>query len=426
MTLLRRVEAGELRPRRYVVQRELCDQVTDMLETVRVCGDAGLDELRTKYDGLSFEAPRVLLPADFERAAQRLAPEQLELLRRVARRIERFARAQQETLAPLQAQLPSASAGQTVLPIAAAGCYAPGGRFPLPSSLLMSACTARVAGVPRVVGASPKADDVMLAAAHVAGADEFLVAGGAQAIAALAYGTESIAAVDFICGPGNRWVTEAKRQVVGQVGIDMLAGPSELVVIADEGADPRLVALDLLAQAEHDDDALPILISWSERLIDDVETALQAELRTSSSAIEAALRKGFAVLVDDPAQACAASDAIAPEHLQLCVRDAESLMQRIQHAGTIFVGERVATVHGDYGIGPNHVLPTSAAARYRGGLSVFDFLRVRTWVSGEAQLATAASRADAEQLAELEGLSAHARALAQRGAAPPLGAALPS
>jgi phosphoribosyl-ATP pyrophosphohydrolase/phosphoribosyl-AMP cyclohydrolase/histidinol dehydrogenase len=284
----------------------------------------------------------------------------------------------------------------------------------LPSSVLMGAVTARVAGVREVLVASPRPAPVTLAAAAIAGADALLAAGGAQAIAALAFGAgEAVPACDAVVGPGNVWVTAAKQLIAGGVAIDMLAGPSELVVLADDSADPRWIAADLLAQAEHDEHAVPVLVTLSPQLIDDVERELDRQLEglpTAATARAALLGQGRAVLASSLDEAIAACDALAPEHLQLMLRDTAAVAPRLSHYGALFIGAASAEVLGDYGAGPNHVLPTGGTARSTGGLSVFTFLRVRTWLELERGPELRALAADAAALARLEGLQAHARA----------------
>jgi phosphoribosyl-ATP pyrophosphohydrolase/phosphoribosyl-AMP cyclohydrolase/histidinol dehydrogenase len=260
-----------------------------------------------------------------------------------------------------------------------AGCYAPGGRFPLPSSVLMTAVTARAAGVPSIWVASPKPTPITLAACAVAGADSLLAVGGAQAIAALSYGTENIPACDAIVGPGNRWVTAAKQLVSGLVAIDMLAGPSELVVLADESADPSVIAADLLAQAEHDPDAFATLVTVDPKLIEQVNIELCKQLKTLPTAeiAKEALTHSFAILADNYTSAAQICDELAPEHLEVIVTHPEQVIKMLNHYGALFIGSGAAEVFGDYGAGPNHVLPTGQTARICGGLSVFNFLRIR-------------------------------------------------
>jgi len=298
-----------------------------------------------------------------------------------------------------------------------AGCYAPGGRYPLPSSVLMTAVTARVAGVPEVWVASPKPQALSLAAAAIAGADGLLAAGGAHAIAALAYGAGPIASRDVIVGPGNRYVAAAKQLVSGAVAIDMLAGPSELTIFADDTADPGRVAADLVAQAEHDPDAVPVLVTLDPTLPDRVEAELTRQLGDLPTAVtaRAALANGGVIQVASLDDGIAACDAIAPEHLQLEVRDAAAVAPRLAHYGALFVGGAgAAEVLGDYGAGPNHVLPTGGTARATGGLSVYTFLRVRTWLRIDDTTAARPLIEDAIWLGRAEGLEAHARAAERR------------
>lgn len=353
--------------------------------------------------------PLVRDRAALQRAFEGLPPADQALLERTAARVRGFALAQRKALAEIAVPLDGGRAGHEVVPVDRAGCYAPGGRFPLPSSVLMTAVTARAAGVREVWVASPRPAQVTLAAAFVAGADALLAVGGAQAIGALAFGAGDVPACDAIVGPGNRWVTAAKQRVAGLVAIDMLAGPSELVVLADDTGDPVVIAADLLAQAEHDTDALPVLVSLDGSLPDRVRAELDRQLATLPTAetARAALRRGFAVVEADIERAIAIVNELAPEHLQLLLRDVGFAADRVRHAGALFLGPRSAEVLGDYGAGPNHVLPTSRGARSRAGLSVLTFLRVRTWLEMDDPGAVAR---DAAALARLEGLEAHARA----------------
>jgi histidinol dehydrogenase len=313
--------------------------------------------------------------------------------------------------------IPGGEAGHTIAPMATAGCYAPGGRYPLPSSVLMTAVTARAAGVQKVWVASPRPSPVTLGAAFIAQADAVLAVGGAQAIGALAYGVGGVDACDIIVGPGNKWVTAAKSLISGICAIDMLAGPSEVLVIADGSGDAQTIAADLLAQAEHDVEARPILVTTSRNMIDRVNEALVEQLRVlpTGETARAAVRKGFAVEVASVAEAVAVSDRIAPEHLEVQVEgDAKAVAFQCQNYGAVFIGHGAAEVLGDYGAGPNHVLPTGGTARYTGGLSVFTFLRVRTWMRMDDLPGGQVVVKDAVELARLEGLEGHARAAEKR------------
>lgn len=394
----------------------------EIVDAVRRDGAAAARHYAMRFGERTEAEPMVLGRDEMRAALRRLDAPTRGVLERTADRVRAFALAQRESLRGLDIAIPGGRAGHTVLPVASAGCYAPGGRYPLPSSVLMTAVTARVAGVGRVVACSPNASDVMLASAALAGADSFLALGGAHAIAALAYGVEGVDPCDIVVGPGNRWVTAAKQIVSADVAIDMLAGPSELVVIADGSADPSVIAADLLAQAEHDTDASAGLIATSETLVREVELELASRLETLPTRVtaEASLRsRGFACVVGSLDEAARASDAFAPEHLQLCVRDPDALASKIRHAGAVFLGERTAEVFGDYGAGPNHTLPTGGVARRTGGLSVLQFLRVRTWIRmDESDERRDDVARDAAALARLEGLEAHARAAEARLDAP--------
>jgi phosphoribosyl-ATP pyrophosphohydrolase/phosphoribosyl-AMP cyclohydrolase/histidinol dehydrogenase len=385
-----------------------------IIHRVETEGIAALESLTTQFaerpDGMALFLSRDELAA----ALHSIPTSDRSLLERVAGRIEAFAAAQLESLAAGEGvPVPGGMAGHVVAPVERAGCYSPGGRYPLPSSVLMTAVTARAAGVNEVWVASPRPTAITLAAAAVAGADGFLVAGGAHAIAALALGAGPLPASDVLVGPGNRFVTAAKQLIFGRVGVDMLAGPSELVVLADDASDDGVVAADLIAQAEHDPDALPVLVTTDPGLPGRVRDRLEEQLATLPTAEIAtpALRGGGAVVVGDIAQAIAACDALAPEHLQLSVRDPEAIRDSLSHYGAVFVGEGSAEVFGDYGVGPNHVLPTGGTARFSGGLSVFTFLRVRTWLDIDPSDDIIA---DAAGLARLEGLEGHARAAEAR------------
>lgn len=411
--LLRTVDASEVRRLTpAAIDPETRSGAERLVEEVRRGGEAALRRLAVEHDGLDECAPLVLGRASLEAALAGLPGEQHALLERTAARIRAFALAQREALAEVTISVPGGRAGHEVLPLERAGCYAPGGRFPLPSSVLMTAVTARAAGVREVWIASPRPTPVTLAAAAIAGADGLLAAGGAQAVAALAYGV-AVPAVDTVVGPGNRWVTAAKQLLFGEVGIDMLAGPSELLILADGGADPGRVAADLIAQAEHDPEALPVLVSLDPLLPTRVRAELVVQLLDLPTAgtARAALERGFAVVVRGAAEAVELADRLAPEHLQLELRDPGELRGRLSHHGALFVGPGAAEVLGDYGAGPNHVLPTGGGGRVRGGLSVLDFLRIRTWLEVEDPRELAR---DAAALARLEGLEGHARAAERR------------
>jgi phosphoribosyl-ATP pyrophosphohydrolase/phosphoribosyl-AMP cyclohydrolase/histidinol dehydrogenase len=388
------------------------EEASRIVEDVRRSGEIAIRHHSEELGDLGPGERIAFERSDLERAVDELDPPSQDLLERVAGRISDFAQRQRECLTDLTMVVPGGRGGHRWLPVETAGAYAPGGRHPLPSSVLMTVIPARVADVAQVWVASPRPTLVTMAAAGIAGATGLLAIGGAQAIAALAFGTLSPAS-ELIVGPGNRWVTAAKKHLYGEVGVDGLAGPSEILVIADEAASSDLVAADLIAQAEHDTDAMPILVTWSEAVADAVDEALAgqlADLPTSGTA-SAALENGICVLVDSADEAIEISDHIAPEHLALHVADPMTVAERLRSYGSLFVGRGSAEAFADYGAGPNHVLPTGGGARYQSGLSVSTFLRSPTWLELDDPSSLVE---DTTLLARLEGLEGHARAAALR------------
>lgn len=417
---LRRLPSSEARAATLATpDPKLSEGVARILREVSLEGEPAVRRWAEQLGDCVPGAPLYFGRADLGAACDSIPREQIAVLERSAERIRSFAEAQRACLLPLQRPCGEGSIGHELLPLDSVGCYAPGGRYPLPSSVLMTAIPARVAGVEQVWVASPRPAPITLAAAAIAGADGLLACGGAHALAALVQGCGPLPRVDYLCGPGNRWVTEAKRQLMGSIGVDMLAGPSELLVLADASADPQEIAADLIAQAEHDEDARPILVSLDEELLPRVEAALNAQLAnlpTAATARTAIARQGMAFVCSDLSEAIEVCNEIAPEHLELRLAEpaAARAKQELRHAGAIFRGSSGAEVLGDYGAGPNHVLPTGASARLRGGLSVFDFLRVRTYLDLASDSSTALIAADAAALARLEGLEGHARAAERR------------
>ena len=392
---------------RHAVAPELSERVAAIIERVRSEGDAALLEMSVELDGAERMPESLLVPADDAHAAyDALDPALDAAFKLAAANIHVVAEA--ELHPPAEVVLPQGH-DVSVLerPVASAGVYAPGGRAAYPSSVLMGVIPARVAGVGRIVLVSPPGPDgriapPMLAAAHLAGADEIYTLGGAQAIAALAVGTSSIARVDVVAGPGNAWVTEAKRQLYGIVGIDGLAGPSELVVVADATADAREVALDLLAQAEHGPDSPVVVMSDVASFLDEVAAQLGALAPGRPSVSDARIALVEAPSVD---HALSLSDAFAPEHLELRLEGGEGRASA-RIAGCVFVGEAGATAFGDYAAGSNHVLPTGGAARFSGPLGVGAFRRRMSIV--EVSSGAAANLAEAtDEIAKAEGLPVH-------------------
>jgi histidinol dehydrogenase len=387
--------------------------VADIISDVRARGDAAVIELTSKFDRLdlapdtlAFSREEILahcatVPAE-ERAALELAAERIRAY---------HARQMPEDANWVDAS--GATLGWRWTPVSAAGLYVPGGLASYPSSVLMNAIPAKVAGVKRLAICVPTPDGLtnplVLLAAQISGVDEIYRIGGAQAIAALAYGTETITPVDKITGPGNAFVAAAKRQVFGKVGIDMIAGPSEILVIADADNDPAWIATDLLSQAEHDESAQSILITndaaFGDRVIAEVNLQLET-LERRAIAGPSWRDFGAAIVVNDMAQAAALSNRLAPEHLELCVADPDAMSEDITHAGAIFLGAWTPEAIGDYVGGPNHVLPTARSARFSSGLSVMDFVK-RTTLTKMTPTSLAAIGPAAETLAHSEGLQAH-------------------
>jgi histidinol dehydrogenase len=394
--------------------------VAEIIAAVRARGDAALCEYTSRFDRFALTPGRIAVTAAEIDAAVAAVPAALMAALEVAAgRIEAFHKLQ------MPADIRTTDAAGLTLgmrwgALDAVGLYVPGGKAAYPSSVLMNALPARVAGVARIAMCVPTPDGVLnplvLAAARRAGVSEVYRVGGAQAVAALAWGTAAIAPVDRIVGPGNAYVAEAKRQVFGRVGIDNIAGPSEVVVVADAGNDPRQVAVDLLAQAEHDESAQAILITDDAGFGEAVAAAVAAELPSLARAAIAGASwqaHGAVVVVRDWGEAVALVDRLAPEHLQVMLPDAAGFFARVRHAGAAFLGRFTPEAVGDYVAGPNHVLPTGRTARFASGLSVYDFLKRTTWVQAdEAGLAAVGPAAVA--LAEAEGLQAHARSVALR------------
>lgn len=411
--LLHRVRPAELdQDANNPVDPGALEVAAGIVEDIRTGGE---DALRSHAERLGDIEPGDSLAVDrgdLKSAFESLDDETRELLQRVHNRIHSFSSAQRQGLDDLTIQIEGGQAGHRWVPINSVGAYAPGGRYPLPSSVLMTVTPARVAGVTSVWLASPRPSALTLAAAWVAGADGVVGVGGAQGVAALAFGTVS-PAVDLVVGPGNKWVTAAKRHLFGEVGIDGLAGPSEILVIADDTADPALVAADLLAQAEHDVDAVPSLVTTSEQLAEEVEGELARQLIDLPTAeiARAALSNGVSVLVSGLREAADLSDTIAPEHLALHVADPRAMALLVRSYGAVFIGGSAAEAFADYGAGPNHVLPTGGGARHQAGLSVMTFLKPSTWLAIERPEDLVE---DTARLARLEGLEAHARAALAR------------
>ena len=395
--------------------------VDDILQQVRSRGDAAVLEYTNRFDRRSASAMSELVvsSAQLQDALGKITAEQRQALESAALRIRQYHEHQRQD-SWRYTEADGTVLGQQITAMERVGLYVPGGKASYPSSVLMNAIPAKVAGVEQLVMVVPAPDGVLnpmvLAAAAIAGVDQVVTIGGAQAVAALAYGTESIAKVDKIVGPGNIYVATAKRAVFGQVAIDMIAGPSEILVICDGKTDPDWIAMDLFSQAEHDEQAQSILLCPDAAYLEKVEAAMQKLLPTLSRSAIAGVSvctRGALIKVRDIPQAIEVSNRIAPEHLELSVEDPEALLPQIRHAGAIFMGRYTPEALGDYCAGPNHVLPTSGTARFSSPLGVYDFQKRSSIIMCSASGASTLSRT-ASVLARSEDLEAHARSAEYR------------
>jgi histidinol dehydrogenase len=396
--------------------------VQDIIADVRDRGDIALCEYTARYDDFEvLDAAKLEISSNAQEAAFKNLPSPLrQSLEVAAKRIQDFHERQKASSWEYDDGCGS-RLGQRLTPLERIGVYIPGGKAAYPSSILMTAIPARIAGVTEIVMVVPtpqgKDNNLVLAASHLAGVDRVFRIGGAQAVAALALGTDTVPRVDKIVGPGNAYVVAAKKALFGEVGIDMIAGPSEVVIIADSKADPKWLAMDLFAQAEHDASAQSILLSPDVELINQVETAMQQllpQMERYQTIASSLAKHGALIKVESLAAAVDLSNRIAPEHLQLMVEDPEPLLNQVRHAGAIFCGYWSAEALGDYCVGPNHVLPTAGTARFSSPLGVYDFQKRTSIIWCSPPGAAALSRV-ASTLAEHEGLFAHARSAAYRG-----------
>ncbi|WP_299591237.1 histidinol dehydrogenase [uncultured Microbulbifer sp.] len=404
-----------------VADQKVEGAVADILQQVRSRGDAAVIEFTNRFDRRNLEsAAEFCLAADALQAAlDRIPANSRDALQAAADRVRAYHDHQLQSSWQYQ-EADGTILGQQITPMERVGIYVPGGKASYPSSVLMNAIPAKVAGVDEIQMVVPAPDgqlnDLVLAAAAIAGVDKVFTIGGAQAVAALAYGTDSIARVDKIVGPGNIFVASAKRAVFGQVAIDMIAGPSEILVICDGKTDPDWIAMDLLSQAEHDEQAQSILLCPDAEFLDAVEASLEKllkELPRASIASRSIADRGALILVRDIQQAIDVSNRIAPEHLEVSVDQPEQYLPRIRHAGAIFLGRYTAEALGDYCAGPNHVLPTSGTARFSSPLGVYDFQKRSSIIYCSEQGADQLGRV-ASTLAQGEGLDAHARSAEYR------------
>lgn len=415
----RDVNVDTLIPLAIEQNAEVDAQVQDILRAVREEGDAALRRLTAKFDGAAVDALEVS-PQEIESAWANTDPDFLETLTQAAKNIRAFHEKQTRNSFAVTEQ-EGVMLGQKITPLARVGLYVPGGTAAYPSTVLMDAIPAQIAGVREIVIVTPPQKDGrvnpdVLAAAKVAGVDRIFRVGGAQAIAALAYGTRSVPRVDKIVGPGNIYVATAKRMVYGLVDIDMIAGPSEILIIADQTCNPVYVAADMLSQAEHDRLASAILVTTSGKLAEDVRQELERQIPLLPRAAicrESIDRQGRIIVTETLAQAVSISNRIAPEHLEICIDDPFSLLTQVQNAGSIFLGKNVPEALGDYFAGPNHTLPTSGTARFSSPLSVDDFIKKSSFIYYTKDALAAVQRRVAD-FARREGLDAHARSITAR------------
>lgn len=391
-------------------ETSVMESVREIIKDVKERGDEAVKEYTKKFDNLDINKFE-LTEEDRKKAYGKVDKETIEALKFAASNIKKFAQNQLDSLKSFETNNNGITLGQKIIPLERVGCYVPGGRYPLPSTALMTVIPAKVAGVREVIICSPKISPITIVAADIAGADRIFNVGGVQAIAALAYGTETIPQVDKIVGPGNQYVSAAKKEVYGIVGIDLIAGPSEVLIIADELGNPDFIAADLLAQAEHDPSSRAELITTSEELAKKVDEKLNiqlSKLKTKDIA-EQSINNGAIIIVENLDEAIDIANKRAPEHLEIQIKEPELITDKLKNYGSLFIGEYSAEVFGDYCSGPNHTLPTNGSARYTGGLSVKDFIKILTY----QKITKEASRElikIASKLAEVEGLDAHKNA----------------
>lgn len=396
-------------------------KVREIVKKVRNIGDFALLEFTEKFDGVEMARSQIqVTEEEISRAFEEMEYEDVKVIRKAAEAIERYHQRQipEEWMEEFEEGV---SAGQVVRPLNSVGCYAPGGNAQYPSSVLMSVIPAKVSGVERVSVCTPpnsnrKINPATLVATDFAGADEVYKAGGAQAISAMAYGTKTIPSVDKIVGPGNIYVAAAKREVSMEVDIDFMAGPSEVLILADSTADPHLIALDLVAQAEHDSSSAAVLVTTSEKLAEETSNEVKNILEDtprSRTAGKALQKYGRAVVVRTTERAIDFANDYAPEHLQIMVKEPERILEKIKNAGAIFLGTNSPTSAGDFAVGPSHVLPTGGDARYYDGITVHDFLRMPSVQKLSKEGLEKISEV-LERISELEGLPAHAKSVRER------------
>ena len=392
------------------IEFEALNDVAKIIEDIKLRKDSALIEYCKRFNDGDFQNSDDFLVSEneIEEAYKKTDKKTIETIKIAQKNVFEFAKKQFDCINELEIKMGDSILGHKIVPINSVLCYVPGGNYPLPSSCIMTVTPAKVAGVKNIYLTSPRIKPQTIVAAHISGADRIYKLGGAQAVSAFAYGTESINPVDKIAGPGNKYVTFAKKYVYGKCDIDFLAGPSEVLIVADDTANPKLISADMLAQAEHDKDARAYLITTSKKLAEDVEKSARAQLSNleTKEIAEIAFEKSVCVVVEHISEAVEIANLRAPEHLELMFKGAEDKAFEFKNYGSLFIGQNCAEVFGDYCSGTNHVLPTNKASRYTGGLSVFDFIKILTYQNIDKKTAKTLAET-ASNLAEAEGLFAH-------------------
>lgn len=389
------------------IEFETISSIEEIVQEVKNQGDEAIRKYTKQFDGEDIEA-FLISEAEIKNAYSQVDEETIKAIKKSIENVKKFSKKQLKCIKSLRTKIDKNELGHKIIPIEKVGCYIPGGNYPLLSSAIMTIVPAKVAGVNEIIACSPKIRPETIVACDLAGADKIYKMGGVQAIAGMAFGTQTVTKVNKIVGPGNKYVTAAKKYVFGEVGIDFLAGPSEVMIIADETADPEFVSADMLAQCEHDLDARAFLICTSENFAQKVKIFAQEQLETLETKEIAAksFEKSFVIIVKSIDEAVELANKKAPEHLELCFKNAEKSIDKFKNYGSLFIGNYSAEVYGDYCSGTNHVLPTNEVSKYSGGLSVFDFIKIQTYQIISRQGSKMISRF-ASKLAEEEGLKAH-------------------
>lgn len=420
--MLKIVKGLKLERRGLEFRKGVLDRVNDIFENVSKTGDKAIFEYTKKFDEVELNEGNILVTKEeIQLAYKSLSKNQINAIKKVAKNIERFCKIERKNIEPFKFKSNGNLLGEVVKSIESVGCYIPAGRFPLPSTVLMSVIPAKVAGVKEIIICTPPmkkngkiiANEAVVVAADVLGVNKIFKVGGAQAIAAMMFGTKTIPKVDKIVGPGNVYVAAAKKLAYGYVDIDFIAGPSELMIVADDAANPNFVAADLLAEAEHDTDAIAVLVTPSMKLAKEVNEKIKEQLEvlsTKKTALESLKVNGKVIITKNLKECFKITNAFAPEHLEVMVRNPERYLNKINNAGSIFLGDYSSSVFGDYISGTNHILPTSGLARMRGGLSVRDFIKFTSYQKIDKKNIMKLIKS-AYEIASLEGLEGHAKAV---------------